>query len=196
MKKLIVALCAALMAMSLAACGGSSSASSSASGSASSSTAEASSASATSASSPASASSGSPSAASADSVASALSAELEANEGKLTAADLANVDVTIEYGDYDGMQALAKDIQNSRADGTVVQIDGDVSHFAQGMSFNIVEHNADRSKQIGTTFVIQGAEESAYPADGTHIKLTGKVVAEGMTHHILTLPEFVEVIEG
>ena len=91
------------------------------------------------------------------------------------------------------MQALSKDIQNGAVDGKVVKVDGDVSNFAKGMSYNIVEFNSDKSKNIGTTFVIQGVEESAYPADGTHVKLTGLVVADGMSHYIVTLPDFVEV---
>ena len=92
------------------------------------------------------------------------------------------------------MQALAKDIQNGNATGKVVKIDGYVSNFAKGMSYNIVENNAAKSGSIGTTFEIEGADESAYPADGTHVILTGKVVSDGsMMFDIHTLPEFVEV---
>ena len=180
MKKLVIALCAAVLAMGLAACGGTSGASSSAaSDSASSASAAASSAAATE-----------------SSVSAALETELEANEGDLTAEDLANVDITIEYGDFDGMSALAKEIQNYQDDGKVVQIDGDVLHFAEGMSYDIVEVSADGKEKKGTSFVIQGADESAYPADGTHVKITGMVVEDGLARHIATLPEFVEVIEG
>lgn len=184
MKKLVIALCAAVLAMGLAACGGTSSASSSTTSSAASDSVSSASAAASS------------SAATESSVSAALEAELEANEGHLTAEDLANVDITIEYGDFDGMSALAKDIQNYKDDGKVVQIDGVVLHFAEGMSYNIVEVSADGKEKKGTSFIIQGAEESAYPSDGTHVKITGKVIEDGLARHILTLPEFVEVIEG
>lgn len=184
--------------MGLAACG-SSGASSSAASSASSTASATSAASASASASSAAASAASASASSASSE-SSLDAALEANEraaeGQLVAGDLANVDITIKYGDFDGMEALAKDIQNFKADDKVVQIDGNVQHFAEGMSYNIVETSADGKEQKGTTFIIQGAAESAYPIDGAHVKITGKVVEDGLARHILTLPEFVEVIEG
>lgn len=202
MKKLVIALCAAVLAMGLAACG-SSAASSSAASSASSASASAASESAASAASSESASAAAASAEAASSEASSessLEAALEANEraaeGALIPEDLANVDITIKYGDFDGMVALADDIKNYRADDKVVQIDGEVLHFAEGMSYNIVEPSADGKERRGTSFVIQGAEESAYPSDGTHIKITGKVTEDGLSRHILTLPEFVEVVEG
>lgn len=185
MKKLVIALCAAVLAMGLAACTGTSGASSSAASD-----------SASSASAAASSETSSSASFNESSLSAALETELEANEGNLTAEDLANVDITIEYGDFDGMEALAKDIQNFKADDKVVQIDGDVQHFAEGMSYNIVESSPDGKEQKGTSFVIQGAEESAYPVEGTRVKITGMVVEDGLARHILTLPEFVEVIEG
>lgn len=174
---------AMVMALGLAACGGSSSSSAAAS----SASASASSASASASSEAASSESAS---ASADASASSASADAE-----LSAADLATVDVEIALDDYDAMSALATDIQNGRATGQVVKIDGFVSNFAKGMSYNIVENNAEKSGNIGTTFVIEGAEEEAYPADGTHIVITGKVVPDGYAFNIHTLPEFVEVVE-
>ena len=114
----------------------------------------------------------------------------------LAAEDLAAVTDAVEFGDYDAMQALSKAIQNGEKTDAVVEIDGLVSNFAKGMSYNIVQENADGSGNIGTTFVIVGAEEDAYPADGTHVKLVGKVATEdNLTFKIYTLPEFVEVLE-
>ncbi|MBQ9043920.1 MAG: hypothetical protein IJ111_14045 [Eggerthellaceae bacterium] len=173
---------AMVMALGLAACGGSSSSS-----------AAASSASASSASASASseaASSESASAASAEASASSASAD-----ATLTGADLASVGIEVALDDYDAMSALASDIQNGRATGQVVKIDGYVSNFAKGMSYSIVENNADKSGNIGTNFVIEGAEEEAYPVDGTHIIITGKVVQDGYSFTIHTLPEFIEVVE-
>ena len=114
----------------------------------------------------------------------------------LAAEDLAAVTDAVEFGDYDAMQALSKAIQNGEKTDAVVEIDGLVSNFAKGMSYNIVQENADGSGNIGTTFVIVGADEDAYPADGTHVKLVGKVATEdNLTFKIYTLPEFVEVLE-
>ena len=176
----LMAVAAAMgMALGLAACGGSSSSSAAASSaSASASSASASSASASSASS-----------ASASSSASSASAG-----ATLSAADLATVDVEVSLDDYDAMSALSKDIQNGRATGQVVKIDGYVSNFAKGMSYNIVENNADKTGNIGTTFVIEGAAEDAYPSDATHVIITGKVVQDGYSFTIHTMSDFVQVV--
>ena len=112
---------------------------------------------------------------------------------KITASDLAKVDETIEFGDFEGMEKLSKDIQNGFATGKVVKIRGLVSNFGKGMSYNIVQEK-DNNK-VGTTFVIEGASEDAYPIDGTQISLVGIVVAEpnGLVYTIHTLPEFIEI---
>ena len=110
---------------------------------------------------------------------------------ELSAGDLANVDVIIEYGDYDGMQSLAKDIQNGNMVGKVVKINGLVSH--PGTSYSVVEESEDGTKKIGTQFVIDNAEGAEYPTDGAHVVLTGKVVQKDpMVYVIQTLKEFVQ----
>lgn len=121
--------------------------------------------------------------------------------GAVTAAELASIDASIEYGDYDGMAALSKEIQNGERDGQVVEVDGVVSNFARGMTYNIMEPSADGTQKIGTVFVIDGvegqAEEDVYPADETHIKIVGKVGidADGIYYLIHTLPEYIEVLD-
>ena len=78
----------------------------------------------------------------------------------LTAADLAKVDVEIEYGDYDGMEKLSKSIQNGEMTGKVVKIDGIVMH--PGTSYSIGQANEAGSSKIGTQFdriVIDEAQE-------------------------------------
>ena len=175
-------------ALGLAACGGSSGSSSAASASGS----ESASASAASASAAAEASLASSTA----SAASASSSSAAGADATLTADDLANVDIEIALDDFDAMYALSKDIQNGRATGKVVKIDGYVLNFAKGMSYNIVEKSADGKERHGTVFVIEGVEEDVYPSDGTHVILTGKVVAnDSLSFNIHTLPEFVEVVE-
>lgn len=169
---------AMVMALGLAACNGSSS--SEAPGSASASAASA------------SAASEAASSAAASSESASASASSASASGELTAADLANVDIEIALDDYDAMAALSKDIQNGKATGKVVKVDGYVSNFAKGMSYSIVENNANKSGSIGTNFVIEGVEEDAYPADGTHIVIVGKVVQDGYSFIIHTLPEFIE----
>ena len=114
-------------------------------------------------------------------------------ETTITAADLANVDIVIEYGDYDAMSDLPANIQNARSEGSVVQVDGVVVNY--GMSYSIVEPSDD-GKRIGTVFKIEGAADSAYPQDGQRVKITGIVGSDetGYTYFIKTLPEFVEVV--
>ncbi len=110
----------------------------------------------------------------------------------LTAADLANVDETIAYGDFDAMQTLSKSIQNGEKVGKVVKIDGIVSK--PGTSYSIVQANEGNTKKIGTKFVIEGADDSGYPKDGAHVVITGKVVEDSpMSFIIKTISEKVEV---
>ncbi|MBR2743537.1 MAG: hypothetical protein IKD89_08100 [Clostridia bacterium] len=99
-------------------------------------------------------------------------------------------DVSVAYGDYDSMSALASAIQNGEMDGAVVYIEGDVSQFMEGMSFSINERNEEAGESIGTVFLIQGATEAEYPADGTAVALVGKVALDpsGMYYCINTLP--------
>lgn len=109
----------------------------------------------------------------------------------LSAADLANIDVTIEYGDYDGMEALSKSIQNGEMTGKVVKIDGVVMH--PGSSYSIGQANESGSAKIGTQFDIVDAAAAYYPADKDHVVITGKVVEkEPLYYMIETLQEFVE----
>lgn len=128
-------------------------------------------------------------------------ASASADADAVTSAELANVDVSVEYGDFDGMSALSKEIQNGERDGQVVEVDGLVSNFARGMSYNIMEPNADDTEKVGTMFVIDGAadqpEEDVYPADETHIKIVGKVGLDpdGIYYLIHTLPEYVEILD-
>lgn len=126
----------------------------------------------------------------------AETAAANSEEVDITPADLANVDITIEYGDYDAMSDLSANIQNARAEGTVVQVDGMVVNYGAGMSYSIVEPAADGTKRIGTVFKILGASDADYPKDGQRVKITGIVGSDetGYTYFIKTLPEFVQVV--
>ena len=109
----------------------------------------------------------------------------------LTAADLAKVDVMVEYGDYDGMQELSKAIQNGEMTGKVVKIDGIVMY--PGTSYSIGQANESGSVKIGTQFDIVDVAAAYYPADKDRVTITGKVVEkEPLYYMIETLQEFVE----
>lgn len=135
--------------------------------------------------------------ATATSATSGADATTQTAEAYVTADELTKPTITIALGDFEGMGALAKDIQEFRNEGAIVQIDGYVSNFGKGMSYNIVEKNEDGSQSVGTTFAIEGVDEDAYPADGTHVQLTGKVAHSDTKSFLIirTLPEFVVVQE-
>ena len=113
--------------------------------------------------------------------------------GNVTAAELANVDVVVEYGNYDAMQTLSKDIQNGRMTGKVVKIDGLVSH--PGTKYSIVQPNASGSQKIGTEFVIEDSAD--YPHDGERAVVVGKVIEKEPAYFIIvTLDDFVDDVDG
>ena len=113
---------------------------------------------------------------------------------KITADDLKNIDETISFGDYDSQYTLSKAIQNGDKLGKVVKIDGTVSHFGKGMSYNIGQKKSEGNGFIGTSFTIEDADEADYPADGDHVVLTGVVVVDetGFVFTLKTLKAFVE----
>ena len=65
----------------------------------------------------------------------------------LTAADFSPIDVTIDFGQYDEMFTLSKDIQNGYAVGKIVKIEGLVSH--PGTKYSIVQEKESGSGSIG-----------------------------------------------
>lgn len=108
----------------------------------------------------------------------------------LKASELKYVDATVEYGDYDAMEKLAKDIQYGYMLGKVVKIDGIVSHSD---SFYRIVENSSYGASIGVRFIISG-NDVKYPSDGAHVVLTGKVIEAGSLNFIIrALPESVEV---
>ena len=109
----------------------------------------------------------------------------------LTAADLAKVDVEIEYGDYDSMEKLSKSIQNGEMTGKVVKIDGVVMH--PGTSYSVGQANESGSAKIGTQFDIVDAAAAYYPADKDRVVITGKIVEkQPLVYMIETISDFVE----
>ena len=109
-----------------------------------------------------------------------------------TAGDFTPIEQSIEFGDYNTMFTLAKEIQNGEAIGKIVEIDGYVSH--PGTKYSIVQKSADGTKSIGTEFVIEG-DSAFYPQDGEHVVLVGKVVErEPLYYNLATIQELVSVV--
>lgn len=109
-----------------------------------------------------------------------------------TAGDFTPIQQSIEFGDYNTMFTLAKEIQNGEAIGKIVEIDGYVSH--PGTKYSIVQKSADGTKSIGTEFVIEG-DSAFYPQDGEHVVLVGKVVErEPLYYNLATIQELVSIV--
>ena len=109
-----------------------------------------------------------------------------------TAGDFTPIQQSIEFGDYNTMFSLAKEIQNGEAIGKIVEIDGYVSH--PGSKYSIVQKSADGTKSIGTEFVIEG-DSAFYPQDGERVVLVGKVVErEPLYYNLATIQELVSIV--
>ena len=122
------------------------------------------------------------------------SGEPGASQTTGTTPDYSTVDELIEFGDYNGMETLSKEIQNGYATGKVVTIEGLVSHPMS--TYSVVQASEDGTKKIGTQFIIEGAEDADYPEDGARIVITGEVFEkEPMYFVIKTTPEYIETIE-
>ena len=112
---------------------------------------------------------------------------------RVTPSELANADVTIEYGNYDAMKTLSSDIQNGRMTGKIVKIDGLVSH--PGTKYSIVQPNASGSQKIGTEFIIEDSAD--YPDDGERAVVIGKVIEKEPAYFVIvTLDKFVDDVDG
>ncbi|MCQ2512701.1 MAG: hypothetical protein MJ092_04860 [Lachnospiraceae bacterium] len=98
-----------------------------------------------------------------------------------------DVAVTIELGDFDGMEALGKQISNFELDDKTVKVTGEVDKL--GSSWCIQEPNADKTEYKGYSIRVQGWADSDYPAHGTVVEIVGVVVADGLSHYIAILPE-------
>lgn len=85
--------------------------------------------------------------------------------------------LTVEFGDFEGQQAVSKSIQNLECTGYAVEIEGISSKY--GTHYSIGQKN-DNGEFTGTTYEFDGE----YPADGAHVKLVGVVVTEGIVSSI------------
>lgn len=105
-----------------------------------------------------------------------------------------NPDIEIEYGDYDAMESLSKDIQNGYMTGKVVKVVGLVSH--PGTYYSVVQPSSDGTKKIGTVFTIEDGTEEDYPNDGDKIEITAKVVETStLNFQLVTTKDYVSIEE-
>ncbi len=91
----------------------------------------------------------------------------------------------IEFGDFDGQQALSKKIQNMECTGADIEIEGTSEKL--GSSYSIGQRKD--GEHVGTSYKFSGE----YPADGAHVIVKGKIVTEGLTSYIDA--SSVEVVE-
>ena len=109
-----------------------------------------------------------------------------ANYLDVSGVDFSSPSVVIAEGDYDAMETLAKQMQNFEIDAdTVVEITGEVG--ASMMSHTIVVPNEDHSQRTGTTFELTGDTLPEVPSDGTPIHIVG-VVRMGEYFNVLVVP--------
>lgn len=116
------------------------------------------------------------------------------NGGSSSKVDYSDVDVSVEFGDYDTMYAQAKAIQNGEMTGKIIEIDGLVSHPMS--KYSVVEPSGSGEK-IGTEFEIEGMSEEDYPNDGDRIVIAGEVVEKSPLYFIIkTTPDYVSVVDS
>ena len=103
------------------------------------------------------------------------------------AVDYTAPDVTIEYGDFDGISAFAEALQGGSYDGQVVKVDGISSTRMSNCA--IMEADADGSSKVGFTWQLEGKPElSEYPADGAHVVIVGVIVVGDYNVRYLEVP--------
>ena len=175
-KLLALALAVALLAVSLAACGGGQNASST----------------------PASSAAESSSAESSDS---GLGETTTSSAGEVSTdtavpADFSKPDVTIEYGDFDGIVDFTNAMLAGQYDGKIVKVEGINSKHMSNCG--VLEPNAKGDEKRGFTWQLEGApaDMSVYPADDARVILVGQVaVGEYDVRYLMVPADQVQVVE-
>lgn len=88
-------------------------------------------------------------------------------------ADLSNPEIVVEFGDFEGIQALMKQMGNFEvAEGTVIRITG--LYYHQTSTPSIMEENEAGDTRLGLNMYLEeGIEE---PAEKTKVEATGTAV--------------------
>ena len=96
------------------------------------------------------------------------------NEGSSEVkADLSNPSVVVEFGDFDAIEKLAKDMQNFAVEeNTVIKITG--LYSCPGTTPSIVEDDGTGKAKKGISMFLEDGVEK--PADGTKIEAVGVAV--------------------
>ena len=88
-------------------------------------------------------------------------------------ADLSNPSVVVEFGDFDAIEKLGKDMQNfAVAENTVIKITG--LYSCPGTTPSIVEDDGTGKTKKGISMYLEDGIEK--PADGTKIEAVGVAV--------------------
>ncbi len=113
----------------------------------------------------------------------------------LTAADYSNPAVTIEYGDFELIQTVTKDMQTGKYDGKVIKVTG-ISQKRMS-SCTVMERDESTGTGYGMTYYLDGKPNlSEYPAEDAKVELLGVVTVGDYDVRALTvLPDKVTVIE-
>lgn len=87
--------------------------------------------------------------------------------------DLSNPSVVVEFGDFDAIEKLAKDMQNFAVEeNTVIKITG--LYSCPGTTPSIVEENGTEKTKVGISMFLEDGIEK--PADGAKIEAVGVAV--------------------
>ncbi len=131
---------------------------------------------------------------------SSAASELESAASQLTSeivqsVDFTKPDVTIEYGDFDGIVSFTNDMLAGKYDGQVVRAEGISSKRMSNCA--LLEANAAGDEKRGFTWQLQDAPEmSAYPAEDAHVIITGiVVVGEYDVRYLMVPADQVQVVE-
>ena len=87
--------------------------------------------------------------------------------------DLSNPSVVVEFGDFDAIEKLAKDMQSfAVVENTVIKITG--LYSCPGTTPSIVEENGTEKTKVGISMFLEDGIEK--PADGAKIEAVGVAV--------------------
>ena len=113
----------------------------------------------------------------------------------LNTADYDNPAVTIEFGDFELIQQVTKDMQTGKYDGKVIKVTG-ISERRMN-SCTVMERDEANGKGYGMTYYLDGQPDvKEYPAEATKVILLGVVTTEEYGVRALTvLPNKVTVTE-
>lgn len=101
--------------------------------------------------------------------------------------DFSSPSIVVEDGDFDGMVSLMNDMGNFVIEeGTIVEVTGHVGPTT--MTHSIMVDDGE-GMSMGTTFVVVGLADDAYPPDETPIHITGVVRKGEYGYPVIVVPQ-------